>query len=126
MRFCDDLNVLVRHFSVVQILQRERYLYKPVHDLEFVELAPLPRSLVHKGVLHVCAFHTHSESAPANTPHHADAHSQVARAAVLRYETKVLADRSGNGGVSALTHGPVGRGDQSVCFAKPDTTTSTH
>ena len=100
MRFCDYascvhkyLYVLVCHLSAVQILQRERYLYKPVHHLKLAELPLSCCSLVHKDVLHVGEYMSHAQ---VNTPDLADADFQVAGVAVFRYRHKVFATRSGN------------------------------
>ena len=95
------LNVLVCQLSVVQILQRERYLYKPVHHLKLAERALFCCSLVHKHVLHVGEYISHAQ---VNTPDLADADFQVAGVAVFRYQHKVYATRSGNSRVGINHH----------------------
>ena len=105
------LNVLVGQLSVVQILQRERYLYKPVHHLNLVKLTLVGPSLVYKGVLCVrvcvcvrvffCVHAIHSDFAQPTLPyseytHPVDADFQVAAVAVFHYQKKVIATQSGN------------------------------
>ena len=106
------LNVIVCQLSVVQILQRGRYLYKPEHHLNLLKLTLLGPSLVYKDVLcvfmrvYVCvcvcvgAFHTfrlRAANAPiANTSDLFDVDFQVAGVAVLHYKKTIFATKSGN------------------------------